>query len=178
MMRREIIKGVDWVGAVDWDRRLFDSLIPLPDGTSYNAYLVRGSEKTALLDAGEPSKIAELASHLADVPRIDYVVAHHAEQDHSGLLPFVLGRYPEAKLFCTPLAKGMLIDHLAVPADRIITLGDGEKLALGGKTLRAIHAPWVHWPETMSTYLEEDRILFSCDWFGSHLAAIQPLRRG
>ncbi|MHB8095947.1 MAG: FprA family A-type flavoprotein [Candidatus Aminicenantales bacterium] len=171
MIRREIIKGVDWVGAVDWDRRLFDSLIPLPDGTSYNAYLVQGSEKTALLDAGEPSKIAELESYLADVPRIDYLVAHHAEQDHSGLIPFVLGRYPEVKLFCTPLAKGMLIDHLAVPADRIITLGDGEKLALGGKTLRAIHAPWVHWPETMSTYLEEDRILFSCDWFGSHLAA-------
>jgi flavorubredoxin len=171
MIRREIIKGVDWVGAVDWDRRLFDSLIPLPDGTSYNAYLVRGSEKTALLDAGDPSKIAELESYLADVPRIDYLVAHHAEQDHSGLIPFVLGRYPEAKLVCTPLAKGMLIDHLAVSADRIMTIGDGEKLALGGKTLRAIHAPWVHWPETMSTYLEEDRVLFSCDWFGSHLAA-------
>jgi len=171
MMRREIINGVDWVGAVDWDRRLFDSLIPLPDGTSYNAYLVRGSRKTALLDAVDPSKIADLESHLADVPALDFMVAHHAEQDHSGLIPFVLGKYPEAKLVCTPLAKGMLVDHLAVPADRIMTVADGEKLDLGGRTLRAIHTPWVHWPETMSTYLEEDRILFSCDWFGSHLAS-------
>ena len=82
----------------------------------------------------------------------------------------VLAKYPEAKVLCTPLAKGMLIDLLAIDPDRILTVADGEKLSLGDKTLRFIHTPWVHWPETMSTYLEEDRILFSCDWFGSHLA--------
>jgi len=171
MMKREFKKDLYWAGAVDWDRRLFDSLIPLPDGTSYNAYIVRGSEKTVLLDAVEPAMLDKLAAHLQDVPRIDYVVAHHAEQDHSGGIPFVLGKYPEAVVLCTPQAKGMLIDHLGIEEGRVRAVGDGERLPLGGKTLRFVHAPWVHWPETMVTYLEEDRVLFSCDWFGSHLAA-------
>jgi flavorubredoxin len=84
MKRREIRSGIEWTGAIDWDRRLFDSLIPLPDGTSYNAYLVRGSEKTALLDTVDPSKTDELLRKLEDVERVDYVIIHHAEQDHSG----------------------------------------------------------------------------------------------
>ncbi|HEX2695988.1 MAG TPA: FprA family A-type flavoprotein [Acidobacteriota bacterium] len=170
MTKKEFRKGVFWAGSVDWDRRLFDSLIPLPDGTSYNAYIVRGSGATALLDAVDPAKLGELEGHLADVGKIDYLVAHHVEQDHSGGIPYVLGRHPEAKVVCTPLAKGMLIDHLGIDENRIRTVTDGETLSLGDRTLRFIHAPWVHWPETMSTYLEEEKILFSCDWFGSHLA--------
>ena len=171
MMKKEIRKNVAWVGAVDWDRRLFDSLIPLPDGTSYNAYLVRGAEKTALIEAVDLAKMSELEARLSGVERIDYLIANHAEQDHSGGIPSILARHPEARVLCTPLAKGLLIGHLRIPEDRIRTVADGEKVSLGGKTLRFIHAPWVHWPETMATYLEEDRILFSCDWFGSHLAA-------
>jgi len=170
MKKREFKKGLYWAGAVDWDRRLFDSLIPLPDGTSYNAYIVQGNEKTVLLDAVDPAMLNRLAAHLQDVPRIDYLVAHHAEQDHSGGIPFVLGKYPEAIVLCTPQAKDMLIDHLGIEEGRVRAVGDGERISLGGRTLRAIHAPWVHWPETMVTYLEEDRVLFSCDWFGSHLA--------
>ena len=170
MRKREFKKGLYWAGAVDWDRRLFDSLIPLPDGTSYNAYIVQGSEKTVLLDAVDPAMLNRLAVNLQDVPRIDYLIAHHAEQDHSGGIPFVLGKYPEAVVLCTPQAKGMLIDHLGIEERRVRTVNDGEKISLGGRTLRTIHAPWVHWPETMVTYLEEDRVLFSCDWFGSHLA--------
>jgi flavorubredoxin len=170
MTKQDFRKGVFWVGSVDWDRRLFDSLIPLPDGTSYNAYIVHGSEATVLLDAVDPAKLGELEGHLADVGKIDYLVAHHAEQDHSGGIPYVLGKYPDAKVVCTPLAKGMLIDHLGITEDRFRTVVDGERLSLGDRTLRFIHAPWVHWPETMVTYLEEERVLFSCDWFGSHLA--------
>ena len=170
MKKREFKKGLYWAGAVDWDRRLFDSLIPLPDGTSYNAYIVQGNEKTVLLDAVDPAMLNRLAAHLQDVPRIDYLVAHHAEQDHSGGIPFILGKYPEAIVLCTPQAKDMLIDHLGIEEGRVRAVGDGERISLGGRTLRAIHAPWVHWPETMVTYLEEDRVLFSCDWFGSHLA--------
>ncbi len=170
MRKQEFRKGVFWAGTVDWDRRLFDSLIPLPDGTSYNAYLIQGSAATALLDATDPSKIGQLEEHLADVPRVDYLVAHHGEQDHSGAIPWVLARYPGAKVVCTPLAKGILVDHLALDPGRVITVADGERISLGDRTLRFIHTPWVHWPETMSTYLEEERILFSCDWFGSHLA--------
>lgn len=170
MTKKEFRKGAFWAGVVDWDRRLFDSLIPLPDGTSYNAYIVSGSTATALFEAVDPAKLGELEAHLADVATLDYLVAQHAEQDHSGGIPYVLAKYPRAKLICTPLAKGILIDHLGIAEDRIRTVADGEKISLGDRTLRFIHTPWVHWPETMSTYLEEERILFSCDWFGSHLA--------
>ncbi len=170
MNPRLITDNVYAVGAVDWDRRLFDALIPLPDGTSYNAYVVRGSEKTVLFDAVDPAKGAVLMSYLDQLPPIDIVVAHHAEQDHSGMLPAVLARYPKARLICSPKAKSMLIDHLGLAADRIDTVEDGAVLPLGGKTIEFIHTPWVHWPETMCSYLREDKILFSCDFFGSHLA--------
>ena len=169
-MPREIKKNVYLLKAADWNRRLFDSLIPLPDGTSYNAYLVAGSEKTALLDTVDPSMEGVLMRQLAGVKRIDYLVSQHAEQDHSGSIPAVLGRYADAVVVCTPKAKQMLVDHLDLRPERIRTVEDGESISLGDKTLRFLHTPWVHWPETMSTYLPEDRILFSCDFFGSHLA--------
>jgi flavorubredoxin len=170
MKARKIREGIHWMGAIDWNRRLFDSLIPLPDGTSYNAYLVAGSEGTALIDTADPDMAGELMTQLEAVDSIDYVVANHAEQDHSGSIPLVLKRYPGAKLVTTPKGKDMLIDLLMVPGDRIITVEDGETISLGDRTLRFVHTPWVHWPETMSTYLEEERILFSCDFFGSHIA--------
>ena len=170
MKPRKIREGVLWMGAVDWNRRLFDSLIPLPDGTSYNAYLVQGSEKTALLDTVDPTMESILLSQLKSVKQVDYVVSHHAEQDHSGTIPAVLERYPSALLVCSKKAKEMLCDHLHVPADRIRAVEDGESIALGGKTLTFYETPWVHWPETISTHLKEDKILFSCDFFGSHIA--------
>jgi len=172
MKPREIKPGVYWVGAVDWDRRLFDALIPLPDGTSYNSYLVQGSEKTALIDTVDAAMPDVLLSNLQQlkVKRIDYIVTNHAEQDHSGALPAVLGKYPEAKVVCTPKCQGMLVDLMLVPQQRIITAADKETISLGNRTLEFIHTPWVHWPETMVTYLREDKILFSCDFFGSHLA--------
>ena len=173
MKPREIIPGVLAVGAQDFDRRLFDALIPLPDGTSYNSYLVRGRDKTALIDAVEPATLRVLEASLQDVPRLDYLVSNHTEQDHSGGIPWVLERYPEAQLLCSQPAKTMLVDHLGLEAGKIRTVADGERLDLGGRTLRFIYTPWVHWPETMSTYLEEDKILFSCDWFGSHVASTE-----
>src|SRR4030042_1299471 len=95
------------VGANDWDRRLFDSLIPLPDGTSYNAYLVKGSDKTALLDAVDPTKSDVLIDNLvkAGADRLDYVVAHHGEQDHSGGIPDILTLWPDAKVVTNPKCK-------------------------------------------------------------------------
>ncbi|MDH7488198.1 MAG: FprA family A-type flavoprotein [Anaerolineae bacterium] len=170
MKARRISDRISWLGAVDWNRRLFDSLIPLPDGTSYNAYLVRGSEKTALLDTVDPAMTEVLMAQLADVPRVDYLIAHHAEQDHSGSIPAVLEKYPDARVVATPKGKDMLMDLLLIPGERFITVADGETLSLGDRTLRFIHAPWVHWPETMVTYVPEERILFSCDFFGSHIA--------
>jgi len=170
MQKRKIKENVYWLGAVDWDRRLFDSLIPLPDGTTYNVYLVQGSEKNVLLDTVDPPMTDELMEQLAGVDKIDLIVSHHAEQDHSGAIPRVLERFPEAKVVVTPKAKGMLIDLLKIPENTFITVEDGETLSLGDKTLKFIHTPWVHWPETMVTYLEEDHILFSCDFYGSHIA--------
>ncbi|WP_435549483.1 FprA family A-type flavoprotein [Desulfobacterium sp. N47] len=170
MYKRKIKENIYLLGAIDWDRRLFDSLIPLPDGTTYNAYLIEGSEKTILLDAVDPPMADELISQLDGVSKIDFIISHHAEQDHSGSIPRVLERFPEAKVITTPKAKLMLIDLLKVPENAFITVTDGETLSLGDKTLKFIHTPWVHWPETMVTYLEEDQILFSCDFFGSHIA--------
>jgi flavorubredoxin len=171
MKPRPIVPGVDFVGAPDFDRRLFDALIPLPDGTSYNAYLVRGRDKVALIDTVEPKMRHVLEAYLRDVPRVDYVISNHTEQDHSGSIPWVLERYPRARLLSSELARPMLADHLGLDPAGIRVVADGERLELGGKALRFVYTPWVHWPETMSTYLEEDRILFSCDWFGSHIAA-------
>jgi flavorubredoxin len=170
MNMRNLCDGVEVLGAVDWNRRLFDSLIPLPDGTSYNSYLVRGTDKTALLDTVDPALWHVLKDQLADVERVDYVVAHHAEQDHSGSIPFVLEKYPAAKVVTNPKCKDMLIDLLQLPDDVFLIVADGETLDLGGKTLEFLYTPWVHWPETMCTWLKEDRILFSCDFFGSHMA--------
>ncbi len=160
------------VGAIDWDRRLFDELIPLPDGTSYNAYLIKGSEKTALLDTVDPTKTTTLIDNLVDtgIDRIDYVVAHHAEQDHSGSIPDILMLYPDAKVVTNEKCRDMLIDLLNIDEDKFTTIRDGEKLSLGDKSLQFIYIPWVHWPETLGTYLVEDRIFFPCDFFGSHLA--------
>ena len=172
MQARKVKDNIYWVGAIDWDRRLFDELIPLPDGTSYNAYLVRGSEKTALIDTVDLTMEHVLAERLDNlgVESIDYIVANHAEQDHSGALPRMLEKFPTAKVVTTPKGKGMLMHLLLIPEEKFIAVDDKETLSLGNKTLEFIHAPWVHWPETMLTYLREDKILFPCDFFGSHLA--------
>ncbi len=172
MRPREMAKEIYCVGALDWDRRLFDSLIPLPDGTSYNSYLIRGKEKTALVDTVDPTRVNVLLNHLneIEVDKIDYIVTHHAEQDHSGSLGCMLDKFPKAQVICTPRCKGMLVDLLMIAEERITTVEDGQTISLGERTLEFLYTPWVHWPETMVTYLREDRILFSCDFFGSHLA--------
>ncbi|MHC4622978.1 MAG: FprA family A-type flavoprotein [Planctomycetota bacterium] len=169
---RQLKQNVFFVGAIDWDRRLFDELIPLPDGTSYNAYLIKGSEKTALLDTVDPTKADVLLDNLVKVgtERIDYVIAHHAEQDHSGALPDVLMLYPDARVVTNPRCKEMLMDLLNIGEEKFTTIDDGQTLSLGDKTLKFIYIPWVHWPETLGTYLEQDKIFFPCDFFGSHLA--------
>jgi flavorubredoxin len=170
MVSREIIQGIHWVGAIDFDRRIFDELIPLPDGTSYNSYLVHGSEKTALIDTVDPTKEFELISNLVklNVDRIDYVVVNHAEQDHSGSLPMILEFFPDALIVTNEKCKDLLIAHLHLPPNRFRLIQDKETLSLGDRTLEFFLTPWTHWPETQITYLREDRILFPCDLFGSH----------
>ncbi len=171
MEPRKIRDNIYWMGFQDWDSRLFDALIPLPDGTSYNAYLIKGSEKTVLIDTVESPLFHELETQLQDVPKLDYVISLHAEQDHSGSIPQVLARYPDAKLITSTKAKSLLMDIMPIAEESIITVNDGETLSLGDKTLDFIYTPWVHWPETMVAYLREEKILFSCDFFGAHIAS-------
>jgi len=172
MKPREFVKGIYTVGVVDWDRRLFDSLIPLPDGTSYNSYLIKGSEKTALIDTVDrlmPNVLIDNLN-LLGIKHLDYIISNHSEPDHSGAIPQVMAKYPEAEIVCTPRAKDMLIDLFHLPAEKFQTVNDLETISLGNRTLEFLHAPWVHWPETMLTYLKEEQILFPCDFFGSHIA--------
>ncbi|MCX6692259.1 MAG: FprA family A-type flavoprotein [Methanoregula sp.] len=173
MVAREVCSGIFWVGAIDWDRRLFDELIPLPNGTSYNSYLIRGSEKTALIDTVDPTKEYELISNLVrqGVERIDYVIVNHAEQDHSGSLPMILEFFPDAVVVTNEKCRDLLVALLHVPSERIKVVIDRETLSLGDRTLEFLLTPWTHWPETQVTFLREDRILFSCDLFGSHSAS-------
>ena len=172
MAVRKINNRIFSVGAIDWNRRLFDELIPLPDGTSYNSYIIKGSQKTALLDSVDPAKVTELKANLEElgITNIDYVICHHAEQDHSGSIPEVLKWYPNAKVVTNEKCKSFLKELLLIPDDKFMVVADGQTLSLGDKTLQFILAPWVHWPETMFTYLKEDKILFSCDFLGSHRA--------
>ncbi len=169
----EVKPGVYSVGAVDWDRTLFDELIPLPDGTSYNAFLIKGEEKVALIDTVDPSTEEELLSNLekAGVKRIDYIVSNHAEQDHSGSIPAVLARFPEAKVVTNRKCADFLKSLLPLQGEAFLIIKEGDRIDLGGRHLSFIMTPWTHWPETMCTYLEEDKILFTCDLFGSHLAS-------
>jgi flavorubredoxin len=168
---KHVLSNVWWCGAIDWDRRAFDALVPLPDGTSYNSYLVRGAERTVLLDGVDETQRHVLFEHLRDVAKIDFIVAQHAEQDHSGTLPDLMRRYPDAILLSSPLGVKMLQDLLDLPPERMRAVKDGETLDLGGgQTLRFVMTPWVHWPETMCSFLEPERVLFSCDFYGSHLA--------
>lgn len=172
MVAREVCRDIFWVGALDWDRRLFDELIPLPHGTSYNSYLIKGSEKTALIDTVDPTREYELISNLVKVgtETIDYIIANHAEQDHAGSLPMMLEFFPDAQIVTNEKCRDLLIALLHLPPEKFRVIKDREILSLGDRTLEFLLTPWTHWPETQVTFLREDRILFPCDLFGSHIA--------
>ena len=172
MTPRAIKDEIYWVGFIDWDRRLFDSLIPTPHGTSYNSYLIKGSEKTALIDTVDFGKDKYLLKTLetAGIKKIDYIISNHAEQDHSGSLPIILEKFPDAKIVTNSKCKELLESFLFIPEEKFIVVKDNEEISLGNKTIQFIIAPWVHWPDTMFSYIKEDKILFSCDFLGSHYA--------
>lgn len=170
----EISPSIFWVGAVDWHRRVFDGLIPLPYGTTYNSYLVVGKDKIALVDTVNPgfeSVLFEKIEKIMNPEKIDYVIMNHAEPDHAGGIPAVLSRAKNAKLVASIKGVEMAEAFHGVPSERIMAVKDGDTLDLGGKTLRFIDAPWLHWPETMFTFCQEDGVLMPCDFFGSHLAS-------
>ncbi|HPP30419.1 MAG TPA: FprA family A-type flavoprotein [bacterium] len=171
MIVKEIKKDVYGIVMNDWDRRLFDEIIPLPDGTTYNAYLIK-DKKNVLIDTSDPRKTDKFISVIRKISggRIDYVISNHSEQDHSGSIPAVLNEFPDAKVITGEKGAGLLNRLLLIPPEKFISVKDGEEIDIGERTLKFFHTPWVHWPETIITYNPSDRILFPCDLFGSHLA--------
>ncbi|OUJ18673.1 Flavorubredoxin [Methanonatronarchaeum thermophilum] len=175
MTVKKITDRISWVGAIDWDRRLFDELIPLPDGTTYNSYLVKGNEETALIDTVDPTKKETLFNNLmnAGVEKLDYVVVNHGEQDHSGTLPSLLEKYPECRIVTNSKAEDILTEHLELDEARFKIIGDKDQIDLGGTTLEFGLIPWVHWPDTQYTLAIEEKTLFTCDFLGHHYATEQ-----
>lgn len=172
MAVREIKAGIYSVGVIDWDREVFDEFMPLPEGTTYNSYLVKGSEKTALIDTVDVNFEEEFITNLArsEVNGIDYIIINHTEQDHSGAIIVFLELFPNVKIIASEKGAELLEALHHIPRFRIQIVKDGETLSLGDKTLEFLVTPWVHWPDTMMTYVREDNILFSCDLFGAHYA--------
>jgi len=168
----KIKENIFSVGSQDWDRRLFDQLIPLPHGTSYNAYVIKGSEKTVLIDTVYPPKMEELLANLEslNLEKIDYIVSNHCEQDHSGSIPAVLEKFPDVQILASSKCMELLISHLGVEENKITAVDNTTQISLGDRTLTFMISPWVHWPDTMFTFVPEDKIIFTTDFMGSHLS--------
>ncbi|MFP4012545.1 MAG: FprA family A-type flavoprotein [Chitinispirillaceae bacterium] len=170
MEPRTLKENVYWMGAVEWDKRVSDTLSPLNEGSSCNCFFIRGTEKNVLMDTAGSAHTQILLEQLQGVDTVDYIISHHAQQDHSGLIPDILERYGNCQVICSKQSKPILMSHLGVPGSRIRTVQDSTMLFLGGKTLQVLETPWLPWPDTMCSYLQEDRILFTCNFFSANLA--------
>jgi NADH oxidase (H2O-forming) len=171
----EVAPGVHWIGALDSCLRAFDIILNTPNGTTYNAYLVRGSEGIAIIDTVKAGFEGEFFARLESVARyeeIRYIVLNHLEPDHTGALPELMRRAPHAKLYISTRAPSMLKALLKPDEDErplvFETVGTGDEVSLGDRTLRFLHTPFLHWPDTQCTYLVEEGVLFSGDIFGCH----------
>lgn len=165
---KNISDRVIYCGVNDRTTDLFESLWDLPLGVSYNSYIVKGSEASAIIDASDSGHAPEYLRHIEDTldgRNPDYLVINHIEPDHSGVLPMLLDRYPDLKIVGNAKTVDMLKGFYGVESN-IKVMADGETLSLGDRTLQFIMTPMVHWPETMFTYLQEEGILFTGDAFG------------
>ncbi len=166
----EIKPKIYWVGVNDRTTDLFEGLWPITqEGVSYNSYLIR-DEKTAIIDLAKAFKTDIFFDHIAevvDLAEVDYVIVNHMEPDHTGVLRTLKRMAPRMTILGTPKTKGMLEDFYGI-TENIREVADGETLSLGKTELKFVHAPFVHWPETMVTYEPSHKILFSCDAFGGY----------
>jgi flavorubredoxin len=163
------------VGVKDPGLAVFDIVIPTEFGTTYNAYLVVGTEKTALIECVKRPFAAEWLANIGSilpVAKIDYVVINHSEPDHSGAIVDLVKANPGVTVVLTRSAK-TFIDNIINGEYKSLVVGDNDTLPLGGKTLSFFNAPFLHWPDTMLTYLAEDAILFPCDFLGAHYSSIE-----
>ncbi len=168
-MNVKINKFVTSVGVQNPDLRVFDIVMATKFGTSYNAYIVEG-EKTALIETSHRGKSGEFFANIKEAigeKKIDYIVLNHTEPDHSGALSELLSLYPEAKIYCTA-AAGIYLKSITNRPLEINIVKTGSSLSLGGLTLEFFAAPFLHWPDSMFTYLPEANTVFTCDFLGSH----------
>lgn len=170
----EIAPGVHWVGALDPHLRSFDIILKTANGTSYNAYVVRGQNGVAVIDTVKEGFAEVFFRRLESVARyeeISTIVLNHLEPDHSGALPELLRRAPQAKVYLSSRAQMMLKALLKPSGEKppaYIPVSTGDRVDLGGRSLSFLHTPYLHWPDTQCTWLAEDGILFSGDIFGCH----------
>jgi flavorubredoxin len=165
----DISSDVKWVGILDHDIRTFDIVMTTEYGTTYNSYFIN-AEKKALVEVAKEKffdTYLRKVEQLTDLSEISYIILDHTEPDHSGSLKHLLKLAPEAVVVGSGNAIRYLEDILNTPF-RSLVVKDGDTLDLGNKTLRFISAPNLHWPDTIYSYLEEDKILFTCDSFGAH----------
>jgi flavorubredoxin len=162
---------VQWIGALDPTMRSFDIILKTPNGTTYNAYAVRGSEGVAVIDTVKAECADQFFERLEAIARYDeikVIVLNHLEPDHTGALPELMRRAPQAKLYISQSAQLMIKALLNQQDIDFISVGTGDTISLGDRTLKFLHTPYLHWPDTQCTYLEEECILFSGDVFGCH----------
>lgn len=164
---------VTWIGALDPDLRTFDVILNTANGTTYNAYTVRGSDGVAVIDTVKQEFNAAFFANLEQVARYDELTAlvlNHLEPDHTGAVPELLRRAPHVKVYVSPRGMQMLRAQLKDEFDRytILPAQTGDTVSLGDRTLRFLTTPYVHWPDTQCTYLEEQNLLFTCDLMGCH----------
>lgn len=168
----EISPGVHWVGALDPWLNTFDIIFRTDRGTTYNAYVVRGADGVAVIDTVKASCSEEFFRRLESVASYDeirVIVLNHLEPDHAGALPELLRRAPRAKLCLSPRAKPMLKGLLHADGLPVIPVKTGDSFSLGDRCLSFLNTPFLHWPDTQCTWLEDDGVLFSGDVFGSHV---------
>ena len=171
----QIAPGVHWIGALDPTLRTFDIILRTANGTTYNSFLVRGDAGVAVVDTVKLEFADEFFRRLesvADYAEIRVIVLNHLEPDHSGALPELMRRAPQARLYISTRATSML-KALLKPKEEgrpleYETVGTGDEVSLGNRTLRFLHTPFLHWPDTQCTYLVEEGVLFSGDIFGCH----------
>lgn len=171
MFYKELVKDIYSVGVLNPNLRVFDIVMTTDFGTSYNSYLVKGQEKTALIEAVHKDYLESFLSNIkgiAHIEKIDYLIMNHNEPDHSGAIEKLLDLMPDITIISSQ-AGSLYLKNITNKKDlNIKVVKDGEELDLGGKTLKFINAPFLHWPDSMFTYAVEDKVLFSCDYLGSH----------
>ena len=162
---------VHWIGALDPNLRIFDIILKTANGTTYNAYIIRGSEGVAIVDTVKEGFAADFFARLesvADYSEIKVIVLNHLEPDHTGALPELMRRAPQAQLFISQKAQSMLKGLLKQDVLSYTPVVTGDSISLGDRCLQFLHTPYLHWPDTQCTYCPEEAFLFSGDVFGCH----------